>query len=126
MLKKKLYQTKAPKKGKLLIKNTARNLFITLTNAENKVQKSFSLGNLQFPAEDLYSHVALYKLGQFLKSEIHRLNYTKMTLIFYGWTKPIKKLLRALRKNKKFTWINCYCKFLIPHNGCKKKKLKRR
>jgi hypothetical protein len=84
MLKKKLYQLKASKKGKLLIKNTSRNLFITLTDNENKVNKTFSLGNLKFPIEDLYSHVALYKLGQFLKLEIHRLKYTQMTLIFYG------------------------------------------
>ncbi len=126
MPKKKLYRLKSIKKGKLLIKNTSRNLFITITTGNNKVNKVFTLGNLNFPYENLYSSVAVYKLGQFLNLEIQRLKYTQMALIFYGWTKPIKKLLRALKKNKNFLWTSCYCKFLIPHNGCKKKKLKRR
>jgi hypothetical protein len=84
MPKKKLYRLKSIKKGKLLIKNTSRNLFITITTGNNKVNKVFTLGNLNFPYENLYSSVAVYKLGQFLNLEIQRLKYTQMALIFYG------------------------------------------
>ena len=81
---------------KLLIKNTSRNLFITLTSDQNQVKKVFPLGNLDFPAENLYSSIAVYKLGLFLNMEIRKQKYTQMSLIFYGWNKTIKKLGRKI------------------------------
>lgn len=126
MLEKKVYSLKHMKKGQLLIKNTTQNLFITILNSKNQVKRTISLGYLGFSEYDLYSNIALRRLAQLIIKQLKIYNYTQVSLLLYGWTKPIKKFLRVFKKEKSIFWTSIFCKLIIPHNGCKLKKLKRR
>lgn len=126
MSKKNFYSPLATKNGQLLIKNTTQNLFITILNPQNKIQRTLSLGYLGFSSYDLYSNIALKKLAQLLIKQLIVSKYTSIALILYGWTRPIKKFLRIFKKERTISWKSVSCKLLIPHNGCKLKKLKRR
>lgn len=84
MSKKKNYSPLATKKGQLLIKNTTQNLFITILNPQNKIQRTLSLGYLGFSSYDLYSNIALKKLAQLIIKQLTISKYTNIALILFG------------------------------------------
>lgn len=107
----------------ITIKLTNSNIIINITNTNKNLIFSYSSGILEFKGSQKIKHFALINVVKKTKKFIKKFYLTNFAIHFKGLKKNRQKIFDYFKKFLIVKKIKIFNN--IPHNGCRKKKLKR-
>jgi ribosomal protein S11 len=128
------YQKEKPILGILYLRRGKRNTYLTLCDSKNRIKASLSAGYIKFKGVKLKSKArkAMYNVkklahmlvGLILRSKFNRLHLKFKTRFPKRVKKTFLRILKYKRNKFKIFKLSRYrCK---PHNGCRRRKIRRK